>query len=135
MSDKFLNKLNETYVGEYIPNKIRSLNMKYNESNIINVFDNIANYYKLIIEIEKSFDMNKTDNSNKIIESLGNEFRTTLENFKIDGNGNLNSKLIKYDTRNTEIDYSKEIKKISENLINSMGRSQNMNKTTRKVPA
>lgn len=135
MSDKFLNKLNETYVGEYIPNKIRSLNMKYNESNIINVFDNIANYYKLIIEIEKSFDMNKTDNSNKIIESLGNEFRTTLENFKIDGNGNLNSKLIKYDTRNTEIDYSKEIKKISENLINNMGRSQNMNKTTRKVPA
>ena len=135
MSDKFLNKLNETYVGEYIPNKIRSLNMKYNESNIINVFDNIANYYKLIIEIEKSFDMNKTDNSNKIIESLGNEFRNTLENFRIDGNGNLNSKLIKYDTRNTEIDYSKEIKKISENLINNMGRSQNMNKTTRKVPA
>ena len=82
-----------------------------------------------------SYKIRFTDNSNKIIESLGNEFRTTLENFKIDGNGNLNSKLIKYDTRNTEIDYSKEIKKISENLINNMGRSQNMNKTTRKVPA
>ena len=134
MSEKFLNRLNETYVGEYIPNKLRSLNMKYNESNIKNVFDNVSNYYKLIIEIEKTFDMNKVDNSNKIIESLGNEFRTTLENFRLDGNGNLNSKLIRYEPKNNEISYSKEIKKISENLINSMTRSQNMNKTARKVP-
>ena len=134
MSEKFLNRLNETYVGEYIPNKLRSLNMKYNESNIKNVFDNISNYYKLIIEIEKSFDMNKTDNSNKVLESLGNEFRNTLENFRIDGNGNLNSKLIKFEPKTPEVNYSKEIKKISENLIHSMTRSQNMNKTTRKVP-
>ena len=134
MSEKFLNRLNETYVGEYIPNKLRSLNMKYNESNIKNVFDNISNYYKLIIEIEKSFDMNKTDNSNKVLESLGNEFRNTLENFRIDGNGNLNSKLIKFEPKTTEVNYSKEIKKISENLINNMTRSQNMNRTTRKVP-
>ena len=134
MSEKFLNRLNETYVGEYIPNKLRSLNMKYNESNIKNVFDNVSNYYKLIIEIEKTFDMIKVDNSNKIIESLGNEFRTTLENFRLDGNGNLNSKLIRYEPKNNEINYSKEIKKISENLINSMTRSQNMNKTARKVP-
>ena len=134
MSEKFLNRLNETYVGEYIPNKLRSLNMKYNESNIKNVFDNISNYYKLIIEIEKSFDMNKTDNSNKVLESLGNEFRYTLENFRIDGNGNLNSKLIKFEPKTSEVNYSKEIKKISENLINNMTRSQNMNRTTRKVP-
>ena len=134
MSEKFLNRLNETYVGEYIPNKLRSLNMKYNESNIKNVFDNISNYYKLIIEIEKSFDMNKTDNSNKVLESLGNEFRNTLENFRIDGNGNLNSKLIKFEPKMSEVNYSKEIKKISENLINNMTRSQNMNRTTRKVP-
>ena len=134
MSEKFLNRLNETYVGEYIPNKLRSLNMKYNESNIKNVFDNISNYYKLIIEIEKSFDMNKTDNSNKVLESLGNEFRNTLENFIIDGNGNLNSKLIKFEPKTSEVNYSKEIKKISENLINNMTRSQNMNRTTRKVP-
>ena len=134
MSEKFLNRLNETYVGEYIPNKLRSLNMKYNESNIKNVFDNISNYYKLIIEIEKSFDMNKTDNSNKVLESLGNEFRNTLENFRIDGNGNLNSKLIKFEPKTSEVNYSKEIKKISENLINNMTRSQNMNRTSRKAP-
>ena len=135
MSEKFLNRLNETYVGEYIPNKLRSLNMKYNESNIKNVFDNISNYYKLIIEIEKSFDMNKPDNSNNVLESLGNEFSKTLENFRLDGNGNLNSKLIKFEPKTTDVNYSKEIKKISENLINNMTRSQNMNKTFRKTQA
>ena len=135
MSEKFLNRLNETYVGEYIPNKLRSLNMKYNESNIKNVFDNISNYYKLIIEIEKTFDMNKPDNSNNVLESLGNEFRKTLENFRLDGNGNLNSKLIKFEPKTTDVNYSKEIKKISENLINNMTRSQNMNKTLRKTQA
>ena len=135
ISEKFLNRLNETYVGEYIPNKLRSLNMKYNESNIKNVFDNISNYYKLIIEIEKSFDMNKPDNSNNLLESLGNEFSKTLENFRLDGNGNLNSKLIKFEPKTTDVNYSKEIKKISENLINNMTRSQNMNKTLRKTQA
>jgi len=136
MSEKFLNRLNETYVGEYIPNKVRLLNAKYNESNITNVFDNISNYYKLIIDIEKSFEINKTDTSNKAIESLGIEFKNTLENFKLE-NGNLNGKLIKLDSnRNNEINYSNEIKKISENLINSMNRPQNTkNFTMRKAPA
>ena len=132
MSEKFLNRYNDTYVGEYIPNKLRLLNVKYNESNITNVFDNISNYYKLIIDIERSFEVNKTDNSNKAIESLGLEFKNTLENFKLE-NGNLNGKLIKIDTnRNNEINYSNEIKKISENLINNMNRTQNINKTLRK---
>ena len=133
MSEKFLNRLNETYVGEYIPNKLRLLNMKYNESNITNVFDNVSNYYKLIIEIEKNFDVYKTDNSNKALESLGLEFKNTLENFKLE-NGNLNSKLIKLESnRYNEINYSNEIKKMSENLINSMNKTQNMNKTAKKV--
>ncbi len=79
--------------------------------------------------------MNKTDNSNKAIESLGLEIKNTLENFKLE-NGNLNGKLIKLDTnRNNEINYSNEIKKISENLINNMNRTQNLNKTLRKAPA
>ena len=44
--------------------------------------------------------------------------------------------MIKIDSnRNTEINYSNEIKKMSENLINSMQRSQNKRKTTRKGPA
>ena len=121
MSDKFLNRLNNTYVGDYVPNKVRMLNMKYNESNIGNVFDNIANYYKLIIEMEKSLENNnnkseKIDNTNKLLESLGQEFRTTLENFKFDGY--LNSKLIRQEHKNTGNDYIQTIGKLSENIIN-----------------
>ena len=135
MSDKFLNKLNETYVGEYIPNKLRLLNVKYNESNIKNVFDNISNYYKLIVDIEKSFDNknDKFDNTNKILESLRQDFKNTLENYKSEGI--LGNKLLKIDTKNNGINYPQEIRRISEMLINNINKSQNMYKTFKKVPA
>ena len=120
MSDKFLNRLNNTYVSDYIPNKVRMLNMKYNESNISNVFDNIANYYKLIVEMEKSLEGNnkseKIDNTNKKLESLGLDFQNKLENFKFDGY--LNPKLIRQEHKNTGMDYVQTIEKLSENIIN-----------------
>ena len=103
MSDRFLERLNNTYVGDFIPNKIRSLNRKYNENNIQNVFDNIANYYKLIVEMESSLknkihiDTNNINNTNKDLDKLGAEFRITLENFKFEGY--LNQKLLKQDNK------------------------------------
>ena len=132
MSDRFLERLNNTYVGDYIPNKIRSLNRKYNENNIQNVFDNIANYYKLIVEMESSLknkihiDTNNINNTNKDLDKLGAEFRITLENFKFEGY--LNQKLLKQDNKgkdnknkehkNTDVDYFKAIEKLSENIVN-----------------
>ena len=120
MSDKFLNRLNNTYVSDYIPNKVRMLNMKYNESNVSNVFDNISNYYKLIVEMEKSLEGNnkseKIDNTNKKLESLGLDFQNKLENFKFDGY--LNPKLIRQEHKNTGMDYVQTIEKLSENIIN-----------------
>ena len=131
MSEKFLERLNDTYVADYIPNKIRSLHMKYNENNIQNVFDNISNYYKLIIEMENSLknkiiDDNNNNNTNKLLESLGAEFKNTLENFKFDGY--LNQKLSKKDNKSkdnknkenkiSDIDYFKTIEKLSENIVN-----------------
>jgi hypothetical protein len=120
MSDKFLNRLNNTYVSDYIPNKVRMLNMKYNESNVSNVFDNISNYYKLIVEMEKSLEGNnkseKIDNTNKKLDSLGLDFQYKLENFKFDGY--LNPKLIRQEHKNTGMDYVQTIEKLSENIIN-----------------
>ena len=131
MSEKFLERLNDTYVADYIPNKIRSLHMKYNENNIQNVFDNISNYYKLIVEMENSLknkiiDDNNNNNTNKLLESLGAEFKNTLENFKFDGY--LNQKLSKKDNKSkdnknkenkiSDIDYFKTIEKLSENIVN-----------------
>ena len=140
MSDKFLDRLSNTYVGDYIPNKIRSLNMKYNENNIQNVFDNISNYFKLIIEMENSFKNKNNENissTNKLLDSLGNEFRTTLENFKYDGY--LNQKLLKEnknkdtkskEIKNNEIDYFKAIEKLSENIVN-LAQSGNLGLSTK----
>ena len=136
MSDKFLNKLNDTYVGEYIPNRLRLLNVKYNETNIKNVFDNISNYYKLILGIEKVFDNSKTDkieNINKLLESQRQDYKNTLDNFNSEAI--LGNKLLKIDTKNNGINYPQEIKRISEMLINNMTKSQNMNKTAKKLPA
>ena len=105
--------------------------MKYNENNIQNVFDNISNYYKLIIEMENSLknkiiDDNNNNNTNKLLESLGAEFKNTLENFKFDGY--LNQKLSKKDNKSkdnknkenkiSDIDYFKTIEKLSENIVN-----------------
>ena len=65
------------------------------------------------------------NNTNKLLDSLGNEFRNTLENFKFDGY--LNQKLLKQDknketknkeSRNIETDYIKTIEKLSENIVN-----------------
>ena len=119
MSEKFLNRLNNTYVGDYVPNKIRMLNMKYNESNIRNVFDNISNYYKLITEMEKpyeSFKMEKNESTNKMLDSLNQDFKTTLENFKFDGF--FNHKMIKLEHKNSGNNYLQTIEKLSENIIN-----------------
>ena len=132
MSDKFLERLNNTYVGDYIPNKIRALHMKYNENNIQNVFDNISNYYKLIVEMENSLknrftiDTTHINNTNLELDRLGIDFRTTLENFKFEGY--LNQKLSNQDKKgkdnknkehkNTDIDYFKTIEKLSENIVN-----------------
>ena len=130
MSDKFLNRLNDTYVRDYVPNKIR-LNVKYNEHNISNVFDNISNYYKLITELEQSVDYNKTmDNSNKILESLGNDFNSTLDNFTHENI--LDSKMIKQEHKNAKGDYEQTIRRLAENFIN-LNNSCGFNTTKTKL--
>ena len=90
--------------------------MKYNENNIINVFDNISNYFKLITEMENSFEIPKTDNTNRLLDSLGADFRNTLENFKFDGY--LNNKLTKQESKTIGVDYKQTIEKLAENIIN-----------------
>ena len=129
MSDKFLNRLNDTYVRDYVPNKIR-LNVKYNEHNISNVFDNISNYYKLITELEQSVDSKTMDNSNKILESLGNDFNSTLDNFTHENI--LDSKMIKQEHKNAKGDYEQTIRRLAENFIN-LNNSCGFNTTKTKL--
>ena len=129
MTDKFLNKISETYVGDYIPKKVRLLKKnKYNESNIRSIFDNIANYYKLINELEKTYDKSGVDNSNRELENLGQNMKNKLENFKFDEY--LNSDFLRQEYKNSGNEYTKTIKKLSENIVN-FSTSGNMSSTSK----
>ena len=65
--------------------------MKCNKNNIIDEFDNISNYFKMVAEMENSFEIPKTDNTNRLLDFLGSDFRKDQENFNFDGY--LNNKL------------------------------------------
>lgn len=133
-SEELLNKLNNTYVRDYVPNKV-SYNATYNENNISNVFDNISNYYKLITELDNYIDSTKTtDNSNRILESLGNDFEKKLNSFCPQIYPN--AKIIKQEHKNTHGDYELTIKSLAENfanMINSSGFNTTKNMTTSKM--
>ncbi len=86
-TDKFLNKLQNSYITDYIPSKV-SINkeIKYTEDNIIDIVGkniflirnlaNIQDYQKLVDEIEKS-EYEKKKNLDKLvnkdIEKLEND--------------------------------------------------------------
>lgn len=80
-TDKFLIKLEDTYLSDYVPNKIVLNDIKYNEDNIQIVFDNVQNFCKLISEFEKFTGEKKIENDNEI-DKLREDIKYKLENFK-----------------------------------------------------
>lgn len=80
-TDKFLIKLEETYLSDYVPNKIVLNDIRYNEDNIQIVFDNVQNFCKLISEFEKFTGERRKDNDNEI-DKLREDIKYKLENFK-----------------------------------------------------
>ena len=115
-TDKFLKKLNESYVGDYVPNKIPLDNIQYTEDNVQTIMDNIQNYYKLITQFEKSVsNPNKDDYVNRRLDELRLDMRDKLENFKKETC--MNSKQVKNDLRNSGNNYDETIKKISKVIV------------------
>ena len=115
-TDKFLNKLNNSYVGDYVPNKIPLHNIQYTEDNVQAIMDNIQNYYKLITQFEKSVsNPNKDDYVNRRLDELRLDMRDKLENFKKETC--MNSKQVKNDLRNSGNNYDETIKKISKVIV------------------
>ncbi len=56
--------------------------MKYNKNNIIDEFDNISNIISKWLQKWKTpMKFQKTDNTNRLIDSLRSDFRKTQENF------------------------------------------------------
>ena len=115
-TNRFLQKLNQTYVSDYVPNKIPLDNLKYTEDNVKTIMDNIQNYYKLITQFEKSIsNPNKDDYVNRKLDELRLDMREKLENFKKENC--MNTKQVKNDLKNSGNNYDETIKKLSKVIV------------------
>ena len=82
LTDNYLIKLNQTYLSDYIPNKIPiDQSLPYTESTVNNYISNIQDYYKLIQNFEDGINESNKDNFENDIDKLRNEMRNKLENF------------------------------------------------------
>ena len=132
-TDSFLSKLNETFLSEFIINKMNiDSKTRYNYKNISNYLSNVEDYLNLIYQWK---DNNNTDNfeltEQKNMDNLREEMKEKLENFET--NRVLNKSL--YNSMKTErkngTGLSQIIKKTSNDIVGQM--KTNKNKTNTSV--
>ena len=127
-TEKFLNKMNNTYVRDYVPNIISLKDLKYSEDNIKLIIDNIQNYYTLITEFKQSFKEKHEDNVNSEIDKLREDMKNKLENFKKENY----SKKLKKDLSNYGQNYDETIRRTAETIVECTNEG-NMNLTKSKI--
>ena len=127
-TENFLNKMNNTYVRDYVPNIIPLKDLKYSEDNIKFIIDNIQNYYTLITEFNQSYKEKQEDNVNKEIDKLRDEMKNKLENFKKENY----SKKLKKDLSNYGQNYDETIRRTAETIVECTNEG-NMNLTRTKI--
>ena len=127
-TEKFLNKMNNTYVRDYVPNIISLKDLKYSEDNIKFIIDNIQNYYTLITEFKQSFKEKHEDNVNSEIDKLREDMKNKLENFKKENY----SKKLKKDLSNYGQNYDETIRRTAETIVECTNEG-NMNLTKSKI--
>ena len=127
-TENFLNKMNNTYVRDYVPNIIPLKDLKYSEDNIKFIIDNIQNYYTLITEFNQSYKEKQEDNVNKEIDKLRDEMKNKLENFKKENY----SKKLKRDLSNYGQNYDETIRRTAETIVECTNEG-NMNLTRTKI--
>jgi hypothetical protein len=127
-TEKFLNKMNNTYVRDYVPNIISLKDLKYSEDNIKFIIDNIQNYYTLITEFKQSFKEKHEDNVNLEIDKLREDMKNKLENFKKE----TYSKKLKKDLSNYGQNYDETIRRTAETIVEATNEG-NMNLTKSKI--
>ena len=125
----FLNKVQKTYLAEYIPNKINiNENIKLKENNILEYIGTIYNYFILINDFD-TYNSNKNDdlnNSNLNIEKLKKDMSNKLLKINMKNvmkNDIYNS--FRNDIKNNSFDYS--IKQMASYLVNQINSSQSTN--------
>lgn len=66
--------MDKLFISEYIPEKVAvNKDVDYTESNVKDIVGNIQDYYKFILEIEKSVPVEKRADNNKELDRLKND--------------------------------------------------------------
>lgn len=124
-TNNFLHKLGETYLAEYVPEKIPiNDNLKYSESNISSIIDNVQNYHRLIVEFEKSINEQNEDQGNRDLDKLRNEMKVKLEMLKKENciNNNINTTL-KNETKGNNPNFDETMKRLADTIVNQVSSS------------
>jgi hypothetical protein len=120
ITDTFINKMDSSYLSDYIPNKIAvNPDIPYNESNVIDVLANVEDYQKIIQEFDKNssyLDKNIDILVNKEIDKLKLEMRAKIERVEKEKLSNYNYYGIKNDPRLSN-SFDETIKKMAEEVI------------------
>ena len=139
-TDNFLKKLNNTFVSEFIPNKMDLReNDKYNYLSVNKYLSNIEDYINLVYDWEEN---NDTDNfeglENESIRKLNTEMKQKIENFdkyKLINKNLLNSMQMKRKNGFNLNDIIKSasrkiIRPINYNIFNKSKNNKSKDKTT-----
>ena len=125
-TDKYLNKLNVTYLADYVPNKMNvDENIGYTEQTVNKFISNVEDYYKLIQEFDESVKKHENEELSEL-DRLRLEIREKLENFE--KNKLLNKNL--YSSMKTEskngVEFSDIIRHTSNMLMESIENPYNI---------
>ena len=126
LTDEYLSKFNQTYLSDYIPNKIPvDKDLPYTESSVNKFISNIQDYYKLIQNFEDGINDINRDNYENDIDKLRNEMKNKLENFD---KGKIINKTIFTTMKNDQksgLNFDEIIKRNSEMIIGLLNPSIN----------
>lgn len=134
-TNKFLHKLGETYLSEYVPSKIPiDDNLKYSESNVAFIIDNVENYNRLIVEFEKSITEQSEDQANRDLDKLRNEMKVKLEMLKKENciNNNFNT-TIKNETKGYNANFDETMKKLADTIVSQVSSSSGFYQSKNKL--
>lgn len=120
-TDDYISKLNQTYLADYVSNKVQiDPYVKYSETNVEQFISNVEDYYKLIQMFEDSISDNTHESDTKELDKLRLEIKTKLEHYDKDKLLTNNFYVtMKSDTKNG-LDYDEIIKKTSEIILNNV---------------
>ena len=125
-TDPFLKKLENSYITNYIPFKVRVMEeIEYNENNIMAIIANVQDYQRIIDEIEKNERDKRRETQKELIskeiDRIEAENKSKLEVLKKEV---FSSDLIKKEFK-VNSSYDNALKRLADEVLNSITSSPN----------